>query len=596
MWQFSRNAFLLRRNNKHAQGVAGETYLAPIDRYYKNLIGRISEWEYKPKISILVPIYKVKTEFLKKTILSVVNQLYTNWELCLVDDASGSIEIESILKEFKEKYPRQIKIAFHEENQHISVTSNTALGLATGEYIGLLDHDDVLYPNALAEMVRFINYRDKPDILYSDEQIVNGLGEPVQPPFFKPDYLPFLHLSVNYTTHFSVYSTKLIQSIGGFRKGVEGSQDFDLMLRAVETSKKDVVHVPMVLYQWRAHEDSTAHDIGAKNYAISNGEAVVKEALKRRGREAQVEFNPKTLHYDIHYDLIDSEAAVSIIIPNKNSYNLLKNCIDSIRKYRSGVPYEIIIVDNQSNAEEDKDIHLYYESLNREEDVVILNYDKSFNFASMNNLGVSKSKYDYVLLLNNDTEVLTDNWLKELVSFAQFPEVGSVGAKLLFEDSRIQHGGMIFMDRAIAGHGWINRNEADENNFNCLNTAHECSGVTAACLCIKKEKYLEVGGLDEFTTPNGWGDVEFAIKLLQKGLKSIYTPSVKLYHYESPSRGASLEYFEKYHLIKKYGWDLMNDIFSHPFFIQGPDFTHHPDYMGFIMNDATLEYIWEKYK
>lgn len=568
-------------------------YMIPIFNYYIGLLGRISEWGYHPKISIIIPVYKVNVCYFEQTLKSVVNQIYDNWELCIVDDASEDKDIITLIESFKSQFSEKIKYAIHKNNQHISATSNTALDLATGDYIALLDHDDCIYPNALAEVVRFINYKNKPDILFSDEQVVNKFGDQESAPFFKPDYLPFLHLAVNYTTHFSVYKTRLIKKIGGFRLGYEGSQDFDLMLRAYENTKKPVIHIPMVLYQWRAHEDSTASDINTKNYAITNGLKVVEEALERRGRKGNVFFNKKTLHYDIEYEIKKSDVLVTIIIPNKNSYNLLRRCINSIWDFDAGLSYEIIIVDNQSDKENDNKILNYYLRLEREENIKILKYDKPFNFAAMNNYAVNEAKGDFIILLNNDTEVVTDNWVRKMVSYAQFPEVGSVGAKLLYSNNKVQHGGLMFMDRSIAGHAWVGKKENDNLYFDCLNTSHEVTGVTAACLCIEKKKYLEVGGLDEDTTPNGWGDVEFAVKLNRKGYRSIYNAKVKLYHHESPSRGESLEYFEKWHIIKNYGSEIMNDIFTHPFLHQSSDFSFNENYLSSLMNTRTISFFWE---
>lgn len=564
-------------------------YIQPIMSYYNSLGDIVDTFPYQPNISILIPIYKVRIDYLKQTLHSVTCQKYRNWEICAVDDASGDPKIENFLKSFKKKYPQQFNYTINETNQHISEASNTALKMATGEYIALLDHDDLLYPNALAEMVRFINYTDKPDILYSDERVVNGNGDPETSPFFKPDYLPQLHLAVNYTTHFSVYKASLLKEIGGFRKGFEGSQDHDLMLRAVEASTKEVVHVPMVLYQWRAHKNSTANDINSKGYAIKNGIKAVEDALRRRERKASVKFNEATLHYDIDYALLTKDVLVSIIIPNKDNPELLKRCVSSIVSKSGSMRFEILIVDNNSTNQK---LFKLYDQIGRTHSFVSLHYyNKPFNFASINNYAASRAKGEFLVFLNNDTQVLSDDWLNKLVQLSQFPEIGSVGAKLLFPNGTVQHGGISLLDRQIAGHAWISQPESSAQYWNFLNTIHEVTAVTAACLCVEKKKFMEIGGFDEKWVPNGWGDVDFGLKLRDAGYTNIFTPHVVVRHYESPTRGLSLEYFEQFHLLLKYGGPLMKDTFLHPFLARSSNFEVNPWFMGFDLNNKTLEFF-----
>ena len=575
--------------NTAAHGPAHSDYVEPIFNYYKCLGNIVDSFSYQPKISILIPIYKVKLRYLKQTLRSVVIQKYQNWEICAVDDASGDKRIKDCLNEYAKLFPDKFKYKIHQNNQHISETSNTALSMATGEYVGLLDHDDLIYPNALAEMVRFINYHEMPDILYSDERVVNGDGDPASLPFFKPDYLPQLHLAVNYTTHFSIYKKSLLDKIGGFRKGYEGSQDHDLMLRAVESAENPVVHVPLVLYQWRAHEDSTANDISTKNYAITNGQKAVEDALRRRKRKATVKFNKQTLHYDIDYKLINPDILVSIIIPNKNNQKLLEKCIQSIISKRRKVNFEIIIVDNQSTDE--PLLRMYDEYQEAYDFIKIKKYEKPFNFAAINNFAAGNAQGEFIVFLNNDTEILSENWLNKLIQLAQFPEIGSVGAKLLYPNGLVQHAGILLLGRKVAGHAWINRLKDVSEYMNFLNTIHEVTAVTAACLCIEKKKFIEVGGFDEKWVPNGWGDVDFGLKLCEAGYSNIFTPQVEVRHYESPSRGYSLEYFEHFHIIQKYGGPLMKDKFLHPFFLRSTNFDIDHDFLTYDLNNKTMEFF-----
>ena len=570
------------------------SYVQPIISYYNSLGNIVKTFPYQPKISILIPIYQVNIQFLEQTLHSVVSQKYRNWEICAVDDASNDPEITKCLETFKEKYPQQFHYRIHEKNLHISETSNTALEMATGEYIGLLDHDDLLYPNALAEMVRYINYTDKPDILYSDERVVNENGDPEIEPFLKPDYLPQLHLAVNYTTHFSVYRASLLKEIGGFRKGYEGSQDHDLMLRAVETSTKNVVHVPLVLYQWRAHKNSTANDISTKNYAIENGIRAVEDALKRRDRKATIRFNETTLYYDIDYELKNEDARlVSIIIHNKNNEKSLQKCVDSIASKSGSMKFEIIIVENNSV---DQERFQFYEELKKKySSVSIHNFKKPYNFAAINNDTAEQAKGDLLVFLDSGTQILSEDWLHKLVQLAQFPEIGSVGAKLLYPDGMVQHAGISLLDRQIGGYAWNGQPKTTSRYMNFLNAIHEVTAVTAACLCLEKKKFFEVGGFDDKWVPNGWSDVDFGLKLRGAGYTNIFTPHVEICRYESQNRGDPPDCFEKYHFIQTYGGPLMQDSFLHPFISRSTDFNTDYEALKFDLNNKTLKFFWQNH-
>ena len=298
--------------------------------YFPKLKALMPGFPRQPKFSVLLPVYKVPPTLFAETLTSVGTQAYDNWELCVVDDASGDPRIAEMVEAFAKRHPGKVQFRVNEKNGHISETSNRCLDLAAGDYVALLDHDDRLTPNALAEMARFINFHDEPDVLYSDERVVDATGNAPWTPFLKPDWSPFLHLSVNYTTHLTVYKTDLIRRVGAFRKGYEGSQDHDLMLRAVEATKKPVVHVPFVLYQWRAIEGSTASGSDAKPYAATAGIKAVSEACARRGMPADVEWEKETVHYRIKFHLPTPPPLISIIIPTRDRPDLLKACLGTI--------------------------------------------------------------------------------------------------------------------------------------------------------------------------------------------------------------------------------------------------------------------------
>lgn len=560
-------------------------------RYYQNLGASVEQMPYQPKISILLPVYRVKIEFLKEAIDSVLAQVYDNWEICAVDDASQVPEIKALLESYQTRLGPRMKLKFHDKNQHISACSNSCLALATGEYVALLDHDDRLYPNALAELVRYINLHRDVEIFFSDERHIDADGEVTQmDPFFKPDFSPQLHLSVNYTTHLSLYRTDLLRKINGFRLGFEGSQDHDLMLRAVENTVAKVIHVPFCLYQWRAHGESTAGSQSAKPYAALAGEKAVSEALIRRQRPAKVSWEEKTLHYRVQYHLPNPAPLISIIIPTRDRFELISRCLNSVLTKTDYPNFELIILDHLTADQRCLDLFAQLAAQDPNK-VKIYQVSGPFNFARFNNIGSQKARGDYLVLLNNDTEVISTHWLQELLGLAQWPEIGAVGAKLLFENGTVQHGGMLFYGRRIAGHMGAERASDDPMYYNLLNTVHEVSGVTAACLMIAKDKYLAVGGLDELWVPNGWGDVHFAAKLLDAGFTNVYTPYAELYHYESPSRGMSLEYFEHFFLQERFGQHLLHDKYLNLNLLRQPDLAPDHLYMGFEIYREGFRYF-----
>lgn len=554
-------------SGRHRAGEQERMLLA----YYGFLRDHVPTLVIQPTISVIVPVYRPDPVFLREALQSVAIQTYTNWELCIVDDASEDEEVDAVLREYEARFPQKVHVRRLPDNGGISDASNAGLDMAVGEYIALLDHDDRLYPHALAEVVRHINLTAEecgaaPEILYSDERIIGEHGQTLNDAFLKPDWSPLLHLSVNYTTHLSVYSASLLRTIKGFRQGFEGSQDHDLMLRAVEASQTQVVHVPAVLYQWRAHEQSTARSLDAKPHAAIAGVKAVTEACERRGIPARVAFEPMTGHYRVDFALPRPEPLVSIIIPTRNAVELLRQCIDSIRLKSTYPNYEIIVVDNGSDEES---AISYLAELAESGLAKVLAANEYFNFARMCNTGVEQASGEYIVLLNNDTEVISGDWLQALVGVAQLPGCGAVGAKLLYEDGDVQHAGIIGLGDVIAGHSGRGRGSDDPMYIHLINTMHEAIAVTGACLCVRTDRYRELGGMDEEWVPNAYGDVDFCLRLRQRGLTNVYTPYAVLLHLESPSRKRNVEAFERQYMRQRWGAVLLNDPYLNPNLIRG---------------------------
>ncbi len=553
-----------------ARGVDARTNLGEQEQmlrsYYAFLRAHVTQYPLQPRISVLVPVYRPRPHFLREALESVAVQAYPNWELCVVDDHSQDAAVTEILHEYEQRLPDRFRLRVLEHNENISGASNAALELATGDYVALLDHDDRLYPNSLAEVVRHLNEvvvhgGQRPQILYSDERVIGEHGEPLNDPFHKPDWSPMMHLSVNYTTHLSVYETALLREIGGFRKGFEGSQDHDLMLRATEAADAPVEHIPMVLYQWRAHELSTAQSLDAKPQAAVAGVNAVREACQRRGFPAAVEFEPTTGHYRVDFEIAEPKPLVSIVIPSRNGASLLRRCITSIIDKTTYAPYEIVVVDNGSDEPAALDLLSRYEA---EGLVRVVSDDDYFNFGRLCNKGAAAASGEYVVLLNNDTEVITGDWLEAMVGIAQQPGVGAVGAKLLYESGSVQHAGVIGLGDVVAGHSGRHR-PADESMYiHLMNTVHEAVAVTAACLCVRKSVYEKVGGLDDQWVPNAYGDVDLGLRLRELGYVNVYTPYAQLYHLESPSRGLNIETFERTYMRRHWGAQLLTDPYVNP--------------------------------
>ena len=536
-------------------------------RYYRFLGDHVATLPLQPRISILLPVYRPDPDHLREALASVALQVYPEWELCITDDDSRTPLVTDILESFAQRFPGRVTVLVNDHNQHISGASNRCLEAATGEYVALLDQDDRLYPNALSEVVRTINRvaaenGAPPQVMYSDERVVGPDGQHIADTFHKPDWSPFLHLGVNYTTHLAVYRRDLLTRIGGFRRGLEGAQDHDLMMRAAEVATTPVTAIPLTLYQWRSHPASTAGDDDPKPYAWDAGLRAVTEACERRGRPAAVSVDPATNHYRMSFRLPSPPPRVSIVIPNRDAPALIRSCVTSIRALSTYPDVEIVIVDNGST---DPRTSAFYDELVRNDpDARVIHDPGYFNFARLNNAGVAAASGDYVILLNNDTEVMTPDWIEQLVMLAQFDEVGAVGTKLLYPDGSVQHGGIVGIASRIADHaGWFTGPD-DHLYIDMVDTVHESIAVTAAALMIRRSLYQKVEGLDEVNVPNGYGDVDLCLRLRELGLTNVYTPYAALVHHESATRSRNIEVWELQYMRRRWPQELLNDPYLNP--------------------------------
>ncbi|CAD5961560.1 hypothetical protein PCC9214_03222 [Planktothrix tepida] len=479
-----------------------------------------------------MPVYNPPEIFLREAIESVLNQSYPHWEFCIADDASPSLHIKHILEEYQQQDSR-IKVIFRTQNGHISATSNSALELATGEFIGLLDHDDVLTPDALYEVVSLLNQNPAADMIYSDEDKLNEKGE-LTGHFFKPDWCPDSFLSRMYTCHFGVYRRSIIQEIGGFRIGYEGSQDYDLVLRFTEKTDK-IFHIPKILYHWRIHNSSAAGGTEAKPYAYEAAKRALQDAIDRRGEPGIVKDVSIYLgHYLVRYKILDYKR-VSIIIPTRDLGEILNRCLESIFTLSIYPDYEVIVIDNGSTEEETQEI---LEKWQEKEPTRFRYYalDIPFNFSKINNYAVRQATGDYLLLLNNDTEVIHPDWIDAMVEQAQRRSIGAVGALLRYPDKIVQHAGVVVGIGHFAAHSHRMASETDPGYYGQVISISNYSAVTAACLMCRREVFEQVGGFDEQLAV-AYNDVDFCLKLVEQGYRNIYLPHVVLYHYESKSRG-----------------------------------------------------------
>ncbi|WP_254215928.1 glycosyltransferase family 2 protein [Burkholderia multivorans] len=490
----------------------------------------------RPLISIVVPTYNSDIALLHEMIESVRAQIYPQWELCIADDASTIEAVRTTLADYASRDAR-IKVVLRDRNGHIAEASNSALACASGEYVALLDHDDILPEHALYMVVKAINEHPGARLFYSDEDKLTPDGRRIAP-YFKSDWNPELFLTQNLFSHLGVYETALVREVGGFRKGFEGSQDHDLALRCIEKAGHSAVHhIPHILYHWRVVPGSTAASGAEKPYALTAGIRAVEEHLQRIGVEATVSQAASDIGLiRVRYAMPAPAPLVSIVIPTRDGVELLRQCVESIFTRSTYPNFEIIIVDNGSVKPETL---AYFDSLNTRPNVRVLRDDRPFNFSALNNAAVSQSHGEYICLLNNDIEVITPEWLEEMVSLAARPGNGAIGACLWYPNDTLQHGGVMLGLGGVAGHIHARLPRGAFGYFGRAVSTQNLSVVTAACLLIRRSIYDEVHGLDEELAV-AFNDVDFCIRVRNAGYRNVWTPYAELYHHESATRGSDL--------------------------------------------------------
>lgn len=512
----------------------------------------IANFSYKPKISIVTPVYNTPIELLNSAIRSVIVQRYKNWELCICDDASTSAEVRHCLENWQ-KQDARIKVIFSSRNEGISGASNRALQLASGEFIGLLDHDDELSPDALYEVVKLLRGTPLADMIYSDEDRLNADGRRVVP-FFKPEWSPEYLLACMYTCHFGVYRKRLVNEIGGFRAGFEGAQDYDLVLRISERTDR-IYHIPKVLYHWRMAEGSTAASAKAKPFASIAGKKALSEHLDRRQISAQILDGRSRTHYQIRFNLSGTEK-VSIVILGSRQSNTLRSCIKSIEKKTLYSNYEIIVVENQSL---DIDVRQYL-SLRSHKAV---SSREPFNVSQMINLAAKDTIGSYLLLLHDDTEVISADWITSMLGFCRQKEVGVVGGKLLYRNDLIEHAGIILGIKGVAGRPLRKFPHDTDEGVGAGCSTRNCSAVSAACMMVRKNVFEEVAGFDEELSVT-YNDIDFCLRVREAGYRIVWTPWAQLYHDESSSLARKSNSREIAYLKRRWGKSLTNDPYYNP--------------------------------
>lgn len=485
---------------------------------------------YRPKISIVIPLYKTPEKYLRAMIDSVRNQSYSNWELCLSDGSGEDSPLTELLKQYEEKDSR-IKVVYNNRQLHIAENTNEAIKIATGDFIAFSDHDDLLTPDAMFHVAKAVNENMELEVLYSDEDKVSA-GDRFMQPHMKPDFNIDLLRTVNYICHLFVVKKAMIDKVGMLRPEFDGAQDYDFIFRCVEATDK-IYHIPRILYHWRFFEGSTAENPESKLYAFEAGKRAIEAHYERVGIHAEVMQGEFLGLYRTRY-IRDYDPLVSILIPNKDHTDDLDRCIRSIEEKSTYHNYEYIIIENNSDREE---TFAYYRKLEEENPKAhVVYWDGEFNYSAINNYGASFAKGEYLLLLNNDVEVINPEWLEEMLGYCMREDVGIVGARLYYPDDTIQHAGVVIGFGGIAGHAFVQQKRGTTGYCHRIICAQDYSAVTAACMMVKKSVFEEVGGLTE-ELQVAFNDVDFCMKVRQAGKLVVYNPYVELYHYESKSRG-----------------------------------------------------------
>ena len=484
-----------------------------------------------PLLSIVVPVYKPALWYFRECVLSVLDQTYQDWELCLCDDGSGDPELTALMAEFAARDPR-VKALAMDANGGISRATNTALDAATGTFVVLLDHDDVLEPEALAEIAAGVTDGDDVDVLYSDEDKLDELGRRYQP-HFKPDWDPDLLLAYPYLGHVTVIRRSLLEAVGGFRPEFDGSQDYDVMLRATEQARR-VVHLAKVLYHWRVVAGSAAGDTDAKPWAHQASRRVLEDAVARRGMDATVTPGPFQGAYHVRRR-IQGSPTVSVIMPFRDQAALTVACLESLERSPGHPVHEVVCIDNGSTEPETRALRRRLEA---RPDTRVLDYPGAFNWAAINNVAAATCTSDMLLFCNNDIEATSEGWLHAMVELAQRPEIGAVGARLVFPDGKLQHAGVVLGLGGVASHLFVGMPKGGVGYFAWDQVVRSYSAVTAACMLVRREVFEEVGGFNEDFAV-AFNDVDFCIRVGRAGYRLVNTPHAQLTHYESVSRGLS---------------------------------------------------------
>ena len=531
------------QNSAKERDPAYSKYISSVESALKPKKSQVEKWlknnQDAPLISIILTTYNTKPNHLRECIESIRNQLFPYWQLCICDDSSTLRHVKEILDEYSERDHR-INVEYRKENGHICRASNDALAQAKGEFIALVDHDDLLPGDALYWVAKEILRNPQANLIYSDEDKINDKGTRFSP-HFKPAFNLDLLLSFNYISHLGIYRRELINSIGGFREGLEGSQDHDLALRVIlESTQDQIIHIPRVLYHWRVHANSTASNPESKDYTTKKGQRAIQNylnQLRQRGYNAAKVEPVAPNRFRCHWRLPKREPSVELIIPTRDKAEILELAVSSILNKTNYSNYKICIVDNQS--QEQNTIKLF-EHLreNYSKNIRIIHYRKPFNYSAINNAAARRSKADFLGLVNNDVEAINSDWLREMVSQAYRPDVGCVGAKLFYSNDTIQHGGVIIGIGEVAGHAHKYFPRFSLGYTDRLNYTQQLSAVTAACLLVRRSIYYEVGGLNEQDLRIAFNDVDFCLRVHARGYKNIFTPYATLYHHESISRGA----------------------------------------------------------
>jgi GT2 family glycosyltransferase len=493
---------------------------------------RKKRFSIAPLISVVVPAFRTPEEFLRRMLDSLLMQTYGNWELCLANGSPEDADMARVLAEYAQRDSR-IRFEALEKNLGIAENTNRALAMARGEFVGFLDHDDFLAPNALFEIVKALQKEPDAKVFYTDEDKVTANGKEHFQPHFKPDFNLDLLRSNNYICHFFVAKRELIENAGGFRTEYEGAQDYDFIFRCVEKAENKIVHIPEILYHWRTHSSSTADNPASKMYAFEAGRRAICAHLERSGVKGVVTHTKDLGFYRVQYP-VEGEPLVSIIIPNKDECGTLTACLQSIREKTTYKNYEILIVENNSTTDE---IFAYYGEVAREENIRLLRWEKEFNYSAINNFAARKARGEYLLFLNNDVTVITPQWLEELLGVCQRPEVGAAGVKLLYPDNTIQHAGCVIGIGGIAGSMFVDMPAERSGYLHKASIMQDMSAVTAACMMMKKKVFEEAGGFAEELAV-AFNDMDLCLRVNQAGHLVVYDPYVQLYHAESKTRGA----------------------------------------------------------